>query len=109
MMSTLTAGQDLEIFDAESGVWRLGRSVQIVEDDEYRIHYNGWSSSFDETVPASRVRVPRPLASVAFSKRQRIQTSKISDDQPPLKPTIKPPFLVKDDDRVLLQGKRWTR
>ena len=97
MISTPSAGQVLEILDSESGVWRLGRCMQIVDDDQYRIHYEGWSSNFDETVRASRVRVQRPLGALP-SKRRRTQTSKISDDQPPIKPKINLPVLVKDDE-----------
>lgn len=39
------------------GTWYQGR-VLSVSGSQYRIHYIGWASSWDETVPASRLRAP---------------------------------------------------
>jgi hypothetical protein len=43
------------------GSWYQGR-VLSVSGGQYRIHYIGWASSWDETVPASRLRAPTGTA-----------------------------------------------
>lgn len=41
--------------------WWQGQ-VLIAKDGQYKVHYVGWASSWDETVPASRLRAPTPSA-----------------------------------------------
>jgi len=42
----------------QGSVWWRGRINQIGDDGNVTIHYVGWESSFDETVPRSRLQLP---------------------------------------------------
>ena len=65
-----------------------------VSNDEYLVHYKGWSKTFDETVNASCIRKPslKPR-----TKRTRSKPLRFTDSQHKIDPAIKPAFLVKDD------------
>ncbi|HEX4794140.1 MAG TPA: DUF3239 domain-containing protein [Humisphaera sp.] len=49
------AGQSVQIYWGSS--WFAG-TILRVEPGGFRVHYEGWSASFDETVPADRLRHP---------------------------------------------------
>jgi hypothetical protein len=40
------------------GRWWAGSVVRVEDDGRVRIHYEGWASSWDETVPRSRLALP---------------------------------------------------
>jgi hypothetical protein len=44
-----------------NGSWWQG-SVLSVDSGKYKVHYTGWSASWDETVDASRLRAPTGTA-----------------------------------------------
>jgi hypothetical protein len=42
----------------QSGTWWRGRALAVNPDGSVRIHYVGWGSDSDETVPRSRLQLP---------------------------------------------------
>ena len=42
------------------GSWWAGEVLELNQDRTVRIHYSGWDSQFDETVPRSRLQIPNP-------------------------------------------------
>ena len=93
MSRPVELGQEIEVLDSESGVWRLGTCLQVC-NDEFLVHYKGWSKTFDETVNASCIRVP---ALKPQTKRTRSKPFRFIESQYKIDPSIKPAFLVKDD------------
>lgn len=55
-LTVLSAGDKVLVFQGAS--WWRGRVLEVFDDGEVKIRYVGWSSSWDETVPRSRLRLP---------------------------------------------------
>ena len=43
-----------------NSTWWAGEIVALNPDRSVRIHYSGWESQFDETVPRTRLQIPNP-------------------------------------------------
>jgi DNA-directed RNA polymerase subunit RPC12/RpoP len=56
VMDGLHMGQRVEV--EWNGSWYRSQIIGLLPDGRVRIHYFGWSSSSDEDVPRSRVRLP---------------------------------------------------
>ena len=52
----LTRGD--RVFIEQGGSWWRGRVVHVFANNTITVHYVGWDSSFDETVPLSRLQMP---------------------------------------------------
>lgn len=52
----LTAGDVVQVESA--GQWYPSDVLEILPDGQVKIHFRGWSSTFDEVVPRSRVQLP---------------------------------------------------
>jgi hypothetical protein len=74
---TASATMEATGLASPSGTYNAGDKVDIewrgsfypgvilsVSRDTYRVHYTGWSSTWDETVPGSRLRAPTGTAKV---------------------------------------------
>ena len=52
----LHVGQPVQV--AWNGSWYAATVLELMDDGQVRIHYEGWSDNYDEVVPRSRIRAP---------------------------------------------------
>jgi hypothetical protein len=56
-----------------NGSWWKGEILAVNQDHSVRVHYTGWGSEFDETVPRSRLETPggegRKLITIHFDQK----------------------------------------
>src|SRR2546430_7212749 len=50
------------------GSWFPGEVVQLEDEGNIKIHYEGWDSSWDEVVPRSRLRIGGPGKNTASAR-----------------------------------------
>jgi hypothetical protein len=56
--TTLKPGDRVQV--EQIGHWWAGEVLSLEQDGHVRVHYTGWDSSWDETVPRSRLRLDAP-------------------------------------------------
>ena len=65
-----------DVVDIEwKGKWWKGTVIEV-KGDTYRVHYTGWSKSWDEDVPKDRLRKPTGDAAVGKEKEPAAPAAK---------------------------------